>query len=493
MKNKVQLITYIDRLSGGGIADLAALLRGPLQGLFSGVHLLPFFHPIDGADAGFDPVDHGQVDPRLGSWQDIRALGEDIGLMADLIANHISRASPQFRDYLAHGKDSAWAGLFLTRDRVFSHGATQAELQAIYRPRPGLPFCEVKLNNGEKVQLWTTFTSGQIDIDVTHPLGKEYLDSILMTFAANGIRMVRLDAVGYTIKQPGSTCFMLPETIDYIAELSSRVRGLGMEVLVEIHAHYSKQIEIARQVDWVYDFALPPLVLHAFFFHTAQTLKQWLKIRPVNALTVLDTHDGIGVIDIGAGLDESPGLVPTQELDQLVEAIHSNSMDQSRLATGAAASNLDLYQINCTYYDAMERDDLKYLLARALQFFVPGIPQIYYVGLLAGENDMDLLQRTKIGRDINRHHYTPEEVESALQRPVVKSLCALVRLRNAHPAFQGMFRLVESGSDELALRWENEEDFAELMIGFSDCRYHLCISAGGEGRAIDLLAFHNTD
>jgi len=492
MKNKVQLIAYIDRLSGGGITDLAALLRGPLQGLFSGVHLLPFFYPIDGADAGFDPVDHSQVDPHLGSWQDIRALGEDVGLTADLIANHISRASPQFHDYLAHDKNSAWAELFLTREQVFPNGATQAELQAIYRPRPGLPFCEVQLNNGEKVQLWTTFTSEQIDIDVTHPLGKEYLDSILRTFAANGVGMVRLDAVGYTIKQPGSTCFMLPETLDYIAELSSRVRELGMEVLVEIHAHYSRQIEIAQQVDWVYDFALPPLVLHAFAFHTAQALKQWLNIRPVNALTVLDTHDGIGVIDIGADLDE-PGLVPAQELDRLVETIHSNSKNQSRLATGAAASNLDLYQVNCTYYDAMGRDDLKYLLARALQFFVPGIPQIYYVGLLAGENDMDLLQKTSVGRDINRHYYTPEEVESALQRPVVKSLCVLIHLRNEHPAFQGKFRLGQSGSDELVLRWEYAEDFAELMIGFSDCRYHLCISVGDASRDIDLLSFHNTD
>src|SRR3970282_388854 len=104
----------------------------------------------------------------------------------------------------------------------------------------------------------------------------------LRTFAANGVRMVRLDAVGYTIKRPGASCFMLPETFDYIRDLSARVHELGMEVLVEIHSHYRKQIDIARQVDWVYDFALPPLVLHAFFFHTAQTLKQWLKIRPVN-------------------------------------------------------------------------------------------------------------------------------------------------------------------------------------------------------------------
>src|SRR5690606_3923104 len=135
--------------------------------------------------------------------------------------------------------------------------------------------------------------------------------------------------------------FMIPETFDFIADLSKRVHALGMEVLVEIHSHYEKQIEIARRVDWVYDFALPPLVLHAFTFGTARALKEWLRVRPRNAVTVLDTHDGIGIIDIGGERDSGrPGLVPEAELEQLVEAIHSNSRGESRLATGAAAANL---------------------------------------------------------------------------------------------------------------------------------------------------------
>ncbi|MGP1664838.1 MAG: hypothetical protein ACTS5I_02775, partial [Rhodanobacter sp.] len=162
-------------------------------------------------------------------------------------------------------------------------------------------------------------------------------------------------------------------------------------------------IDIARQVDWVYDFALPPLILHAFEFRTARPLKLWMNIRPRNALTVLDTHDGIGIVDIGAA-DGEAGLVAPHELDALVESIHENSGGSSRQATGAAASNLDLYQVNCTYYDALGRDDMKYLMARALQFFMPGIPQVYYVGLLAGRNDMNLLQRSGVGRDINRHY-----------------------------------------------------------------------------------------
>src|SRR6185503_310862 len=123
---------------------------------------------------------------------------------------------------------------------------------------------------------------------------------------------------------------------------------------------------------------------------------------------------------------------PSHELEQLVDRIHGNSSGESRRATGDSASNLDLYQVNCTYYDALGRDDLSYLLARAIQFFLPGIPQVYYVGLFAGHNDMELLARTGIGRDINRHFYDSAEIERASRTPVVRDLMALIRLRNSH-------------------------------------------------------------
>ncbi len=468
MKNQVQLITYVDRLGGGGLRELQALMTpgGLLEGLFGGVHLLPFFHPIDGADAGFDPIDHTLVDPRLGAWPDVRALTEHVDVMGDVIVNHMSSQSPQFLDYAQRGSASPYAGLFLGLDDVFPDGATEADLLAIYRPRPGMPCTVVPLANGQKRLLWTTFTPSQLDINVQHPQGAAYLQGILQTFASHGIRMVRLDAVGYAIKKPGTACFMLPETFDFISQFAAQAQALGIEVLVEVHAYYQRQIEIARQVDWVYDFALPPLVLHALFFHTSAPLKAWLQRRPHNALTVLDTHDGIGIIDIGADAADRegrPGLVPPAELDALVERIHHNSGGSSRRATGAAASNLDLYQVNCTFYDALGRNDSAYLVARAIQFFMPGVPQVYYVGLLAGENDLALLEKTGVGRDINRHHYTAAEVAAALQRPVVARLLELIRLRNAQPAFGGSFSVVDAADDQLVMRWQQGEAFAELQ------------------------------
>jgi sucrose phosphorylase len=470
MKNKIQLITYVDRLSGGGLTDLHGLLNRELKDLFGGVHLLPFYFPIDGSDAGFDPIDHTQVDPRLGDWPAVKALAQDVEVMADVIVNHMSIESPQFKDFSARGVASPYDGLFLTLDAVFPRGATEKDLLAVYRPRPGLPFTYATLKTGEKRILWTTFTPQQIDINVHHPQGQAYLQGILRTLADSGVRMVRLDAVGYAIKKAGTSCFMMPETYAFIDAFAAQAKALGIEVLVEIHSYYKTQIEIAKRVDWVYDFALPPLVLHAFTFKTARVLKDWIRIRPHNALTVLDTHDGIGIIDIGADAQDrlgKPGLVPPAELDALVETIHANSQEQSRRATGAAASNLDLYQVNCTFYDAMARHDTHYLLARAVQFFLPGIPQVYYVGLFAGQNDMALLERTKVGRDINRHYYTRGEITQALAQPVVQKLRDLMILRNTHAAFDGTFEMQESRDDALALRWQNGDAWAALQVNFT--------------------------
>ena len=209
-----------------------------------------------------------------------------------------------------------------------------------------------------------------------------------------------------------------------------------------MHSYFQRQVEIAARVDRVYDFALPPLVLHALHTGDVDPLLTWLGVRPANCVTVLDTHDGIGVVDVGADPADpagSPGLLTPGQIHDLVEAMHDACGGTSRLATGAVASNVDLYQVNCTYYDALGRDDAKYVLARLLQFFTPGVPQVYYVGLLAGVNDVELLRRTGVGRDVNRHHYTLGEIEEALARPVVQGLFGAIRFRNTHPAFRGTF------------------------------------------------------
>jgi sucrose phosphorylase len=464
MPSRTELITYANRF-GGDLRGLRELLDGPLAGLFGGVHVLPFFLPFDGSDAGFDPQDHTQVDPRLGTWDDIAALAGRRAVMVDVIVNHVSATSPQFLDWLANGSESEYDGMFLTYGSAFPDGAREAELMRIYRPRPGLPFTPYTLGDGSKRLVWTTFTPQQVDIDVRQPVARDYLIKVLNRLAAAGVTRVRLDAVGYAVKTPGLTSFMTPETFHFIDEVTDWCHERGLQVLVEVHSYYRQQIDIARQVDQVYDFALPPLVLHALTAADAEPLLAWMKVRPTNTFTVLDTHDGIGVIDVGAdATDRSrPGLLTPAQIGTLVETMHENSGGTSRQATGAAASNVDLYQVNCTFYDALGRDDARYLIARALQFWAPGIPQVYYVGLLAGTNDMQLLADTRVGRDVNRHHYTRPEIDEALRRPVVRALANLIRFRNTHPAFDGAFT-IEGGGGRLVATWTAGEHLASLDV-----------------------------
>ncbi len=467
MKNKVQLICYTDRFGGGNIAQLHQFLITKMQSLFEGgVHLLPFFAPIDGADAGYDPTNHKKVDERLGNWDDITSMAQDFDLLVDLIVNHVSDKSEEFQDVAKHGSASEYFDLFLTKDKVFKNGATEEGISEIYRPRPHRPFSVRKLKNGEIHEFWTTFSRYQLDIDVKSEQGKNYLHNIFEIFAKSGVKTVRLDAVGYAIKQENTSCFMLPETLDFIKELTDIAHNYGMETLGEIHSHYETQIDISNRVDYVYDFALPPLILYTLFSKSSTRLKQWWAISPRNCITVLDTHDGIGVVDV-ASYEDKPGILSDQEVHDLVEQIHQNSNNTSKKATGTAASNLDLYQVNCTFYEALGKNDDMYLMARAIQFFAPGIPQVYYAGLLAAENDMELLESTKVGRDINRPYYRFDEIEKALEKKVVKDLMKMIEFRNTHPSFQGHFRIADCGDGHLHLRWEKAEHWAELDMDLS--------------------------
>ncbi|MFX0555467.1 sucrose phosphorylase [Maribacter sp. CXY002] len=463
MENKVQLITYVDRLGCENIQGLNTLLQNQLKGLFGGVHILPFYYPIDGEDAGFDPIDHKKIDERLGNWNDLRTLSDNVDVMADLIVNHMSAQSVEFQDFLENGEDSEYAALFLTFDKVFPNGATEKELVKIYRPRPGFPFAKMKLKSGEERLIWTTFTTNQIDIDVHSTKGKAYLEGILNKLQKSGVNMIRLDAAGYAIKKAGTSCFMIDETFNFIDQLTLKCKEMGISVLVEIHSFYKTQIEIAKKVDFVYDFALPVLVLDTLFNANAKNLKNWLAVSPRNAITVLDTHDGIGIIDVASEKGQN-GLIDDEALDTIVERMHTNSRDTSRKATGEAASNLDLYQVNCTYFEALGRDENAYLIARAIQFFVPGIPQVYYVGLFAGENDMGLLSKTNVGRDINRHYYSLEEIGNQMVTPFFDKFKKLMVFRNTHVAFNGNFNLLESSEEILKIRWEKESDWAELVL-----------------------------
>ncbi|MFC5929749.1 alpha-amylase family glycosyl hydrolase [Cryobacterium melibiosiphilum] len=245
----VELLVYADRL-GGTLSALRVLLDGPLRD-FGGVHVLPFYVPFDGADAGFDPIDHTRVDPRLGTWNDVRALSATRGLTADLVVNHVSSSSAEFLDWLENGEASEHAGMFLRFDTVFPDGATEEQITAFYRPRPGLPFTPFQGADGSRYLVWTTFLPTQVDLDVRHPAARAYLRRVLRTLAANGVTTVRLDAVGYAVKSADNDSFMSSQTLDFARVITNLAHAEGLEVLVEVHAHHTQQIAISQIADLV--------------------------------------------------------------------------------------------------------------------------------------------------------------------------------------------------------------------------------------------------
>ncbi len=453
MQNKVQLIAYADRF-GGTISGLAQLLHKDFAGVYEGVHLLPFFTPFDGSDAGFDPIDHTKVDRRLGTWDDVKKLAQHCEVMSDLIVNSVSDQSRQFKGVERFGKRSKYYPMFLTFSHVFPHGASEEDLMRIHNQRADLPFAVYEYA-GHPRMVWQSFR-GSVDIDVTSREGWKYLMKVLDVQSDAGIRSVNLVSAGNAIKKAGGTDFLMPETLDFIYRLTQAAHDRGLEAILDSHAYYQTKIQVAQHVDWVYDFGLEPLLLYALLFGDAEPLAQWVNVRPTNCITVIDMQDGIGIQDASQN-SENPherGFLTQEQVNDLITAIGHNTHGESIEASGPSANNVDDYQVNSTFYSALGCDDQKYLAARAVQFFLPGIPQVYYMGAMMGNNDVRLFRETRVGRNLNRHYYSAGEVRRNLMRPEVKALNALCRFRNELDAFNGEFT---AGFDDvygvMSLQW----------------------------------------
>jgi sucrose phosphorylase len=244
---------------------------------------------------------------------------------------------------------------------------------------------------------------------------------------------------------------------ELLSWLQEHVAPFGVEILPEVHEHYTYHRKISDHGYWTYDFSLPMLVLHTLYHHTSRSLRQWLAICPRKQVTTLDTHDGIGVVDV-------QDLLTPEELQRTLDGLDDKGANTRKIFSGPEYQNLDVYQVNCTYYSALECNDDSYIAARAIQFFAPGIPQVYYVGLLAGENDIDLVMQTKNGRDINRHNYTLDEIADEIRKPVVQRLLRLMEFRSTYRAFGGQFVIEDAPDDEIRLSWAQNGHRAGLHV-----------------------------
>ncbi len=456
---------------GGNLKSLNHVLTTHFGDVFTGgVHILPPF-PSSG-DRGFAPLTYLEIDPSFGSWEEIRAIGERFDVLVDLMVNHISRQSPYFQDFLRNGHASAHADLFLTLDKIWPDGQpVQADIDKMFLRRP-LPYSTFKIEaTGREEKVWTTFgktdPSEQIDLDVRSPQTKALLTEFFSFFKKQNVKIVRLDAVGYIIKKLGTSCFFVePEIYEFLDWIKEMADGLGIELLPEVHAHYGTQFKLASHGCWIYDFILPYRVLEALVGRSSRELRNYLEVRPHRQFTMLDCHDGIPV---KPDLDD---LLDTRDARRLVDLCVERGANLSLILSEEhkAADGFDVHQIRCTYYSALDEDDDAYMAARAIQFFAPGIPQVYYVGLLAGENDYDRVKATGEGREINRHNYTLEEIEQSLGKPVVQRLLRLIRFRNTFGAFDGEFRVLDCADDEVRLSWRKENLSCELAVELASYR-----------------------
>jgi len=478
VKNKVQLITYPDSL-GGDLKTLNHVLLKYFQDIFEGgIHILPPF-PSSG-DRGFAPLTYLDIEPSFGTWDDIRNIGQNFDVLLDLMVNHISKQSVWFQDFLKKGRNSEYAGLFLTLDKIWNNGQPKPEdLEKIFLRRTE-PFSTFTIEEtGAQETVWTTFgkqvPSEQIDLDINSDATRQLLTDFMTNFSQQKVKIVRLDAVGYVIKKPGTSCFFVePEIFDFLGWIGNLANSLGIELLPEVHSHYTIQYKLAEKGYWIYDFILPFMILESLINHSSVRLTEYLKNRPHKQFTMLECHDGIPV---KPDLDE---LVSANDARRIIDVCLQRGSNLSLIFSNKhkGEDGFDVHQIRCSYYSVLDCNDDAYLAARAIQFFTPGIPQVYYVGLLAGKNDEENVNHTGEGREINRHNFTLDEIDEAVEKPVVQRLLQLIRFRNQFPTFDGTFSVEPTEKNKIGLAWEKDNHKCRLNINLET--YQSIISYTGE-------------
>ena len=436
------LITYGDMVSTDDEPPLATLhgfLKDHLADTFTGVHILPFF-PYS-SDDGFSVIDFREVNPDLGTWEDIERIAHDFTLMVDLVLNHVSSRSQWFEHYLS--------GIAPERE-FFIEMDPDTDLSSVVRPRTSPVLSPAYTVYGER-WVWTTFSSDQIDLNYANPdLLFEMLD-ILLAYIARGARIIRLDAIAYLWKKVGTSCINLPEThevVKLMRALTDRVAPC-VRILTETNLPHEENISYFGSGDeahMVYQFPLPPLLLHTLQSGNAGHLSAWAASlgEPPEGCGFLNftaSHDGIGVRPL-------EGILNDEEIAAVVENVKKcGGLVSSR--TGEDGSEKP-YELNITWFDAMrdpeDPDNLtaqirRFMCSQAIMLELRGIPAVYFHSLTATGNFHEGVNQTGMNRTINRRKWRRDELESRLEdresaaSHVFRSYKKLLGIRAGHKAF----------------------------------------------------------
>lgn len=476
------LNAYPDSI-GGSLSNIVALLDTPdLKGAFSSMYILPSLYNTD-LDRGFSVQDYG-INGVIATEDDLAALrGMGIGLKLDFILNHLSVRSPQFRDLLKNGRDSEYRDFFIDWNAFWDgHGEMTDEgyiqpdpelIKDMFFRKPGLPILMVPFPDGSKVPYWNTFYQeviekedgsvdflGQMDLNVNSSTVWDHYEETLSTLSSYGAEIVRLDAFAYAPKAPGRRNFMNePETWDLLQKVQEIADRYGLTLLPEIHAAYAEGVYrvLADKGYHVYDFFLPGLLIDALESGNAKNLEAWaneILENDMKTINMLGCHDGIPMLDL-------KGFLPDERIDELVDILKK----RGGYVKDLHGQKKMYYQVNSTYLSALGDDEDSLLLARAIQLFMPGKPQIWYLDLLGGSNDYEAVRRAGQGghKEINRTNYSVERAEEALSRDIVKKQIELLKLRNSHPAFSPDAEIsVKADGSRLQITWRHNGAEASL-------------------------------
>ncbi|MCF8018803.1 MAG: glycosidase [Vallitaleaceae bacterium] len=316
---------------------------------------------------------------------------------------------------------------------------------------------------------------GQMDLNIKSPLVWDFYEDTLKKLAGYGAGIVRLDAFAYAPKAPGEKNFLNePGTWELLERVKALADRFGLNLLPEIHSKYEEKIheKIAEEGFMTYDFFLPGLIIDAFENHSSVHLLQWIldvKTKNIKTVNMLGCHDGIPLLDL-------KGLLSEAQIQNLIDVVVSRGGYVKDLH---GKKNI-YYQVNATYYSALGEDDEKMLLARAIQMFMPGKPQVWYLDLFAGKNDYEAVKRAGAAghKEINRTNLTLEEIEARLEKRVVREQIELIRFRHTFPAFgtEGSLEIIESEPHKLILKWVKDDYSALLEADLKTYKYTISTS-----------------
>lgn len=472
-EKNVYLITYGDSIYEEGTPTLETLhrfLQEYIKGIVTDVHLLPMF-PYT-SDDGFSVTDYRKIHPELGDWSNIAGLSKDYRLMFDFVANHISKSSEWFQQYLQDHPE--YKNYFIPYDPEF-------DASQVVRPRTSPLFHEYEGKNGTKTA-WTTFSEDQVDVNIAYfPLLIEMTD-ILLTYAFKGGTSIRLDAIGFLWKESGTSSMHLPQTHAIIQMWRTLLDHFkpGTQIITETNVPHKENISYfgdgSNEAQMVYQFSLPPLVLYTLTTHDSGMLTDWAKTigkvsDTATYFNFLASHDGIG-------MRPTEGILTEEEKQLLVNKVVENGGRVSYKNNPDGSQSV--YELNINYSDALvnKGEDVteelkvqKMLAAHSILLSFIGVPAIYYHSLLGSQNDQRGVEESGINRRINREKFdfgtiSRELTESPRRRAIFGGLKKMIEIRQAESAFSPFAdqEVVDLGADFFAMKRSNKETGEEIFF-----------------------------